>query len=104
MKQESTRTIIELVNDYTCEIDANNNYILVKNWRSKTGEKASKNLGYYSSLERALTRLVDELAIDSIRGRTVALNEAVEAIRESKRQMAKLLMEILETGTKVSRR
>ena len=97
------RTVIELVDGYTCDV-VDGNYILVKHGRSKKGKPTAKNVGYYSDLSKALTRLIEELSLDGIQGRTVALNEAVEAIRESKRQMAKLLMEILETGTKVSRR
>ena len=99
-KGKSDRTVIKLIDGYTCEIDSNNNYILVKHWVSGKGKPASRNLGYYSGLQGALERLGDELAIDGIRGSVATLDEAVAAIRESKRKLSKLLMEVLETGGK----
>ena len=94
------RTVIELVDGYTCDV-VDGNYILVKHGRSKKGKPTAKNVGYYSDLSKALTRLIDELSLDGIQGRTVSLTEAVESVRESQKRMSKLLMEILETGVKV---
>lgn len=100
MKGNVERTVIELVDGYTCEIDGQNNYMLIKHGVSSKGKDTRRVVGYYSGLEQALRRLADELAIDGIRGRVAPLNEAVEAIRESKRQISKLIMEILETRAK----
>ena len=94
------RTVIELVDGYTCDV-VDGNYILVKHGRSKKGKPTAKNVGYYSDLSKALTRLIEELSLDGIQGRTVSLTEAVESVRESQKRMSKLLMEILETGVKV---
>ena len=99
MKGEK-RTVIELVDGYTCDV-VDGNYILVKHGRSKKGKPTAKNIGYYSDLSKAITRLIEELSLDGIQGRTVSLTEAVESIRESQKRMSKLLMEILETGVKV---
>ncbi len=85
--------MIELVDGYYILVD-DYSYALVKERGSidkRTGKKQLYHLGYYGTVEKALQALAKELARNKLKGASVGITEAVNAIRESNQTVEKLL-------------
>ena len=90
MKEETARTIIELLDDWVILVDSFS-YSLAKRKMSKKGEEVFDTKSYHGSLSRALKSFGAELSKESLGQGSQSLVDAVRRIQESNNRVAKLI-------------
>ena len=90
MKEESTRTVIELLDDWVILVDTYS-YNLAKKKTSKKGEEVFDLKSYHGSLCKALKAFGAELSKESLGQWSTSLTDAVRRIEESNNRVAKLI-------------
>lgn len=88
--------MINLIHDYVVDVDQHN-YTLMrdKHKRNKKGNPIYETLGYYSSLEGAISA-AKQCCIKTHLGKEVySLHEAIEIIRQVNKEFSDLLKEVL---------
>jgi len=96
MTENKSKTTIVIINsEYRLEIDKLN-YTLQKRvvHKKSNSEKPDKwkVFGYYSKLEDALHNIFNTITLDKLETKTcISITELLEIIRESKRELNKLL-------------
>lgn len=90
MKEESAKTIVELLDDWVIMVDTFS-YSLAKRKTSKKGEEVFDIKSYHGSLCKALKALGAELSKESLGQGSTSLADAVRRIEESNSRVAKLI-------------
>ena len=81
---------------YSIDVDKYN-YILIKDEKrlNKKGEMVFKTIGYYPSLESAISACAEQYERDAFSENELSLREAVEFIRQTRDRFANLLKRAL---------
>ena len=88
--------MIRIDENYTIDVDKYN-YILIKDEHrlNKKGEMVFKTIGYYPSLEAAVSACAEQYDRDELSAYEYTLHEAVELIRQTRAKFENILKGVL---------
>lgn len=88
--------MIKIDEIYSIDVDKYN-YILIKDEKrlNKKGEMVFKTIGYYPSLESAISACAEQYERDAFSENELSLHEAIEYIRQTRDRFANILKGVL---------
>ena len=92
--EKDKQTIIELLDGYVCLVDRLS-WTLAKRVVSKSGKESYRYIAYTGSLESVLKKLGEEITVDSMKGGSLTLSDALLACQRSRLRLEKFIEENL---------
>lgn len=80
---------------YIDVIDSPVSYVLKRRWITKKGEEQFKSVGFYGSMEGALSHLVDQVVADDLAVTPCTLREALRRIADRRAELLQVIKEAM---------